>query len=234
MVGNSFHQVLWICYPTAFLPLYDEKLTVDFIGVPLYKLFFSWWFQGFLLPLDFQHFYYNVSLWKRAWQPTPEFFPGESPWTEEPSGLQYMGLQSVNSVNNWATKRKSLFLLEFVEVPKHTDLYFSINLGRFQPLFLQIFFSAPYPLLGFPSGSDGKVSANEVHSLRDAELSVLWPGSPPRQTLWAMTLKLVVGTGAHFWLTTQCWDLNTWWSWGSVAWSLLNIPVPVCNCYLKS
>jgi len=54
--------------------------------------------------------------------------------------------------------------LEFVEVPKHTDLYFSINLGRFQPLFLQIFFSAPYPLLGFPSGSDGKVSANEVHS----------------------------------------------------------------------
>ena len=32
---------------------------------------------------------------RRAWQPTPVFFPGESPWTEEPGGLQFMGLQRV-------------------------------------------------------------------------------------------------------------------------------------------
>ena len=25
--------------------------------------------------------------WSRAWQPTPVFLPGESPWTEEPGGL---------------------------------------------------------------------------------------------------------------------------------------------------
>ena len=25
--------------------------------------------------------------WRREWQPTPVFFPGESPWTEEPGGL---------------------------------------------------------------------------------------------------------------------------------------------------
>ena len=24
--------------------------------------------------------------WRRAWQPTPVFLPGESPWTEEPAG----------------------------------------------------------------------------------------------------------------------------------------------------
>ena len=24
--------------------------------------------------------------WRRAWQPTPGFLPGESPWTEEPGG----------------------------------------------------------------------------------------------------------------------------------------------------
>ena len=29
--------------------------------------------------------------WKRAWQPTPLFLPGEPPWTEEPDGLQSMG-----------------------------------------------------------------------------------------------------------------------------------------------
>ena len=26
--------------------------------------------------------------WRRAWQPFPVFLPGESPWTEEPDGLQ--------------------------------------------------------------------------------------------------------------------------------------------------
>ena len=26
---------------------------------------------------------------RRAWQPTPVFLPGESPWTEEPGGLQF-------------------------------------------------------------------------------------------------------------------------------------------------
>jgi len=33
--------------------------------------------------------------WRRAWQPTPVFFPGESPWTEESGGLQSMGSQRV-------------------------------------------------------------------------------------------------------------------------------------------
>ena len=38
--------------------------------------------------------------WRRKWQPTPVFFPGESPWTEEPGGLQSMGLQRVG--HNWS------------------------------------------------------------------------------------------------------------------------------------
>ena len=33
--------------------------------------------------------------WRRIRQPTPVFLPGESPWTEEPGGLQFMGPQSV-------------------------------------------------------------------------------------------------------------------------------------------
>ena len=33
--------------------------------------------------------------WRRIWQPTPVFSPGESPWTEEPGGLQSMGSQRV-------------------------------------------------------------------------------------------------------------------------------------------
>ena len=33
--------------------------------------------------------------WRRAWQPTPIFLPGESSWTEEYGGLQSKGLQRV-------------------------------------------------------------------------------------------------------------------------------------------
>ena len=32
-----------------------------------------------------------------AWQPTPVFLPGESPRTEEPGGLQTMGLQRADT-----------------------------------------------------------------------------------------------------------------------------------------
>ena len=32
--------------------------------------------------------------WRRAWQPTPVFLPGESPWTEKRGGLRAMELQS--------------------------------------------------------------------------------------------------------------------------------------------
>jgi len=40
--------------------------------------------------------------WRRAWQPTPVFLPGESPWTEESGRLQPMGCQRVR--NDPATK----------------------------------------------------------------------------------------------------------------------------------
>ena len=33
--------------------------------------------------------------WRRKWQPTPVFLPGDSPGTEVPGGLQPLGLQGV-------------------------------------------------------------------------------------------------------------------------------------------
>ena len=43
--------------------------------------------------------------WRRAWQPTSVFMPGESPWTEEQNRLQSMGSQRV--WNDWATKHST-------------------------------------------------------------------------------------------------------------------------------
>ena len=39
--------------------------------------------------------------WRRVWQPTPVFLPGESPWTEEPGGLQSM---SCRVRHDWLTE----------------------------------------------------------------------------------------------------------------------------------
>ena len=38
--------------------------------------------------------------WRKAWQPTRLFLPGESPWAEEPGGLQSVKLQRVTH-NEW-------------------------------------------------------------------------------------------------------------------------------------
>ena len=43
--------------------------------------------------------------WRRERLPTPLFLPGESPWTEEPGGLQSMGLQRVG--DNWVAKHST-------------------------------------------------------------------------------------------------------------------------------
>ena len=43
--------------------------------------------------------------WRRAWQPTPVFLPGEFPWTEEPGRLQSMGRKESDT-----TERLTLFL----------------------------------------------------------------------------------------------------------------------------
>ena len=50
--------------------------------------------------------------WRRAGQPIPVFLPGESPWTEEPDGLQSMGSQRVgHGWSHWArTQGRSILM----------------------------------------------------------------------------------------------------------------------------
>jgi len=56
--------------------------------------------------------------WRRAWQSTPIFLPVESPRTEDPYGLQCMGLQSVGHA--WATEGTD-------------SVYMSIPISQFIP-----------------------------------------------------------------------------------------------------
>ena len=43
--------------------------------------------------------------WRRAWQSPSVFFPAESPWMEEPGGLQGMGSQRAG--HDWETKHST-------------------------------------------------------------------------------------------------------------------------------
>ena len=53
--------------------------------------------------------------WKRTWQPTPVFLPGESPWTEEPGGLQSVGSQRVG--HNCEIKHRTYSLSQTLSGP---------------------------------------------------------------------------------------------------------------------
>ena len=52
--------------------------------------------------------------WRRTWEPTPVFLAGESPWTEEPGGLQPMGLQEPNMTEKRSTAQRSRFMFNLV------------------------------------------------------------------------------------------------------------------------
>ena len=57
--------------------------------------------------------------WRRAWQPTPVFLPGESAWTEEPGGL------SVHGVTKSQTWLKQLSRHQGISISHVVNQYFA-------------------------------------------------------------------------------------------------------------
>ena len=113
--------LLWVCLVPHMVknpPAMQETL-VQFLRLedPLEKgwathssiLGLSWWLRWQRIYLQcgrpgFDTWVGNIP-WRRAWQPTPIFLLGESPWTEEPGGLQTLRLQRVR--HNWVTKHST-------------------------------------------------------------------------------------------------------------------------------
>ena len=78
-------------YKTKWLTFTFSYTYVHIYGVP-------WWLRWYRIRLQcrrpgFDPWFGKIP-WRKAWQPTPVFSAGESPWTEEPGGLQSMGSQS--------------------------------------------------------------------------------------------------------------------------------------------
>ena len=55
--------------------------------------------------------------WRRKWQPTPVFLPGESLWTEKTGGLQSMGSQRVG--HDWASEHAQLCYSDAKATPEN-------------------------------------------------------------------------------------------------------------------
>ena len=88
---------------TAFLIVLDLfSVGRDFLGLP-------WWLRWLRIHLKLRRPTFDPWVgkipWRRAWQPTPVFWPGESPWTEKPGGLQSMGLQRAGQ--DWVTQHST-------------------------------------------------------------------------------------------------------------------------------
>ena len=77
-------------------------------------------------------------LCRRAWQPTPVFLPGESPWTEEPGGLQPMGSQSWT----WLSTHLWIYLHQYISMWSHYSPMKWSTLGDACGIFLKFWFKS--------------------------------------------------------------------------------------------
>ena len=84
--------------PQADSLLSDLKLTQHYQSTIL-QFRLPWWLRQLRICLQCGRPGFNPWVgkipWRRAWQPTPVFLPGECPWIEEPGRLQSMGLQRI-------------------------------------------------------------------------------------------------------------------------------------------
>ena len=100
-MGLQARILEWVAMPSCSIKMYIMLLLLFFFKVRIWI--------GSWIPLQCGspgfHPWVGKIPWRRAWQPPPLFLPGESQWTEEPGGLQSMGLQRVG--HNWVNKQST-------------------------------------------------------------------------------------------------------------------------------
>ena len=64
---------------------------------------------------------------RRKWQPIPLFLPGKSPWTEDPGGVQSMGLQ----LSDWAHTRTHCINMTFIYLNWETKKFMWLTLLQY-------------------------------------------------------------------------------------------------------
>ena len=100
----SFFFCSWVIFYCVYIYIYIYIYTHTYIHTHTYGLL--WWLRWWRVPLQCRRPGFDPWVgkipWRRAWQSTLVFLPGESPWTEESGGLQSMRSQRVG--HNWAIR----------------------------------------------------------------------------------------------------------------------------------
>ena len=137
-----FSCCLWnLFYIFNFCRLYyskswDRSVWAHFVWNPRCFLWLPSWLSWWTIWLrcgrpGFYPWFENIPL-RSAWQPTLEFFPGDSPRAEQPVGLQSVGSQRLRP--DWAPKHSTVLPVSGYLVP-------SLGFGRLQPNFFKYIFS---------------------------------------------------------------------------------------------
>ena len=83
---------------------HKESDMTEQLSTHTYQKGLPWWLRWYRTHLQFRRPEFDPWVgkipWRRAWQPSPVFLPGESPWTEEPGRLQYLWLQNQTWLSN--------------------------------------------------------------------------------------------------------------------------------------
>ena len=147
--------------------------------------------------------------WRRAWQPTPVFLPGKSPWTEEPGGLLFTGSQRTG--HDWATNTYAfVFRLVTAFLPR----------SKLQSLLAVI--REPKKTKAVPASTFSPSISHKVIG-PDAVILVFWMLSfKPVFSLFSFTLFKFSLVRLHF-LPLQRYHLHFWgcWYFCRLSWSSL-------------
>ena len=87
---------------------------VKYYVVKYYRL--PWWLKQWRLWPGFSPWVEKIP-WRKKWQPTAVFFPGKSPWTEEPGGPRSTGLQEADTTEWLSLAHAFLFTEESLRFP---------------------------------------------------------------------------------------------------------------------
>ena len=152
-------------------------------------------------------------LWRRTWQPTPVFLPKESPWTEEPGGLQSMGSQRVG--HNWVTNTLEDFLFLF-KINIYLILKKQLNLWSWYTYGYQPIRTCKYPLLpcSFPRAFNNVEMLyfiwTELLFTKDLRNGFLWSELRERP-LWKPGKEFVPEFAPGWSKASFLWNLNCSW-----------------------
>ena len=119
-----------------------------------------------LSPFTFMH-------WRRKWQPTPVFLPGESPGTGEPGGLPSMGSHRVR--HDWS----DLAVAEGIWVSR---VFWVLDSLRVHP---SVYFLCIHCKRKLILGKRSLVPYHQTSQYQPAKLLSIWNPEPRRDLLFA-------------------------------------------------